>query len=198
MRSCKLVPDAVDVATVTVTAEVTLPSGFCAVSVYVVVCVGTTRTEVPGTTPTPLSIEVELALVATHERSELWPYDIDDGFAVNDVIDGADCATIAEHVLVATVDEASVAWMLIEYVPGVYETVCDVVVAPLPHKSATGATPPTGDAVHVMLDAAGVPAHVTDKAVVSALATPKESKTLAATAEALIVRRFIWLILYTT
>ena len=125
--------------------------------------VGETETDVPTTKPIPETL-VELGFETFHASSELWPLVIADGVAVNDVIVGEGCATVAEHVVVATVEDASVPCSVIEYVPGATFTTCDVDVLPFPHKSATGATPPVEDAVHVMFVADGVPAHETASA----------------------------------
>ena len=84
---------------------------------------------------------------------------MDDGAATNEVIVGAGCATVAAQVVVATVDDASIACSVIEYVPGETVTICEVDVLPFPQRKATGATPPAEDAVHVMLVAAGAPTH---------------------------------------
>ncbi len=62
--------------------------------------------------PIPLSMLVELALVTLHKRLELCPAVIVDGLATNETIVGAGTAMVAEHVLVATVEEASVPWIL--------------------------------------------------------------------------------------
>lgn len=81
-----------------------------------------------------------------------------DGFAINEEIVGGNCATVAVHVVVATVDDASATWSVIEYVPGRRAIVCEVDVPPLPQRNAIGATPPVEDAVHVMLVVEGAPA----------------------------------------
>jgi len=102
-----------------------VPPGFIAVSVYVVFTVGDTVTDVRPTRPIPLSSEVELALLTFHESVALWPAVMVVGVAVKELMIGAasGCATVAEHVLVATDDEASVACMFIEKVPGVFDVV---------------------------------------------------------------------------
>lgn len=82
--------------------------------------------------------------------------------------------TVALHVVVATVEDASVACRVIEYVPGDTAIVCDDVVAPLPQRNATGSTPPAEDAFHVIALADGKPAHV---AVSADAASAKENKT---------------------
>ena len=88
MRSFKVEP--VDVAvTTTVACAVVVPPGLTAESVYIVVAVGDTVTDVPETVPTPLLILVELAFVTFHAKSALCPAVIDVGVAVNDVIVGA-------------------------------------------------------------------------------------------------------------
>ena len=116
---------------------------------------------------------VELALVTFHAKRALCPAVIDDGVAVNELIVGAACATVAEQVVVATVEDASVPCSVIEWNPGVVAIVCTVEVLPFPHKNATGATPPVDVAVHVMLVADGAPLHVT--ASVSAYANPTDT-----------------------
>ena len=95
--------------TVTVTFLVVVPLGLTAESVYVVVTDGVTVTEVLAITPIPLLRLVELALLTLHESIELWPDVMTDGVAISVAIVGADCATLAEQVVVATVDDASVA-----------------------------------------------------------------------------------------
>ena len=65
---------------------------------------------------------VELALLTTHESTELPPARMLEGVAVKDVIDGckAGVSIVAEQVLDATcgVVEASVPSMVIVWVPG--------------------------------------------------------------------------------
>ena len=73
-----------------------------------------------------------------------------------------------------------------------YETVCTVEVLPLPHKIATGETPPAVVAVQVMLEAAGTPAQETDNEV-EALAIPKDSAKARAIAEMPILRILIYM-----
>ena len=67
--------------------------------------------------------------------------------------------TVALHVVVATVEDASVACNVIEYVPGDTASVCDDDVAPFPQRSATGSTPPAELDVHVIFVAVGEPLH---------------------------------------
>ena len=173
-------PEPVDVAvTATVAFAVVVPPGFTAESVYTVVAVGDTVTDVPTTVPTPLLTLVELAFETTHERTALCPVVIDAGSAVNDVIVGAAWLTVALQVVVATVDDASVACRVIEYVPGDTASVCDDVVAPLPQRNVTGLRPPAELAVQVMFVAVGAPAH---EAVNADAAPANENRTSIATA----------------
>ena len=125
-------------------------------------------TDVPETVPTPLLMLVELAFDTFHERTELWPAMIDVGVAINEGIVGAGHATVALQVVVATVEDASVACRVIEYVPGDTASVCIAVVEPFPQRNATGFTPPDELALHVMFVAVGDPLHV----AVSAEAAP--------------------------
>lgn len=100
----------VDVAfTVTVAFAVVEPPGLVAERVYVVETDGVTVIEELDTRPMPLSILVELAFPTTHESVALCPAVIEEGAAVKDVMVGAACATVAEQVEVATVEDASVA-----------------------------------------------------------------------------------------
>ena len=62
-------------------------------------------------------------------------------------------------------------------------------VLPLPHKKATGFTPPTADAVHTTLPTAGVPIQETVSA--PALATPTPSAQNDPIIEASAIRNFI-------
>jgi hypothetical protein len=64
--------------------------------------------------------------------------------------------------------------MVIEYVPGVYPTVCADEVLPLPQRNAIGVIPPADEAVHVMFELVGTPAHEAVNAD-AALTNPKES-----------------------
>ena len=74
--------------------------------------------DVLETAPTPLLTLVELAFVTIHARTELCPVAIADGVAVKDVIVGSvDATIVALHELVATVEEASVASIVIVCVP---------------------------------------------------------------------------------
>ena len=57
--------------TVTVADAVVVPLGFVAERRYVVVTLGVTLFVLPVTTPTPLSMLVELALLTVHESTEL-------------------------------------------------------------------------------------------------------------------------------
>ena len=71
---------------------------------------GETVTEALVVAPMPLSIDVELAFDTANESTVLCPVVIDAGVAVNDVMVGETTATtVAEHVDVAIVDDASVA-----------------------------------------------------------------------------------------
>ena len=146
---------------------------------------GDTVVEVPVTAPTPLLMLVELAFATTHAKVELCPDVMDEGVAVNDGIVGTPGKTVAEHVVVATVDDASVACSVIEYVPSETESVCVVDVTPLPHRNAIGSTPPEEDTVHVMLAAVGDPLH---DAVNADAAPAKENarSMLAATADRIV------------
>jgi len=108
----------VEVPTVTITLEVVVPSGFSAERWYVVVTTGDTVTDVLDTAPIPLSRLVELALLTDHERMELPPIAIEDGVAINEAICGrSGAAMVAEHELVATDEEASVASMVMVCMP---------------------------------------------------------------------------------
>jgi hypothetical protein len=75
--------------TVTVVCAVTEPCALVAGSVYVVVCVGETVIELPVTVPTPLSIEIVVALLVDHERAELCPAVMVLGEAVKEEMVGA-------------------------------------------------------------------------------------------------------------
>jgi hypothetical protein len=74
-----------------------------------VVTDGVTAIDVAFTTPIPLLSDVELAFATTHESTVVCPGVIEDADATNELIVGAGCGTVAEHVVVATVDDASVA-----------------------------------------------------------------------------------------
>jgi len=63
-------------------------------------------------------------------------------------------------------------------------------VAPLPHKKATGDTPPEELAVQVMLDAEATPLHDTDNA--SACAIPANAKMPVISADAAAIRNFMF------
>jgi hypothetical protein len=65
----------------------------------------------PETDPTPL-IESVVAPVTFHERSELCPIVMLDGVAANDEMVGA-ASTVVLQVEVATVEDASVTWMVV-------------------------------------------------------------------------------------
>ena len=75
---------------------------------------------------------------------------------------------MALHVVVATVEDASVVCNVIEYVPGETFIVCVVEVLPLPHRKPNGTTPSDAEAFHAIAVADGVPVHE----VVSADAEP--------------------------
>ena len=142
-------------------------------------------TEVPVTEPTPLLMLVELAFETTNPSNALCPRVMEEGVAVNEETVGAACGTVAEHVVVAIVDEASVACSVIVYIPpGAAATVCTVEVEPLPQRYATGSTPAVDAAVQVMLDEDGTPPHD----VVSADAIPANEKTSTVSTPAAIVR----------
>ena len=98
--------------TTTVAAAVVVPTPLVAESVYVVVVRGETVSELPLTVPVPLTL-VAIAFETTHERMDDCPAVSVVGVAVNDPIVGALCGTVAEQVDVATVDDASVAWMVV-------------------------------------------------------------------------------------
>jgi len=83
-------------------------------------------------------------------------------------------ATEAEQVEVATEDDASVALIVIEYVPGATAMVCAEDVLPLLQRNAIGATPPVADAVHTIFEAEETPTHEVVKAP-AALTSPKDS-----------------------
>ena len=61
----------------------------------------------------------------------------------------------------------------------------------MPHRSATGATPPVVDAVHVIDVAAGTPAHEIDKASALAIAGASASRGIAARSDAEMIRNCI-------
>lgn len=88
--------------------------------------------------PTPLLMLVELAFATTHESIAFCPAVIDTGEAVNDEIVGAPCGseTVAEHDVVILTEDASVTLSVIEWVPGPYAAVCELEVAPFPHRYA--------------------------------------------------------------
>lgn len=79
---------------------------------------GLTVIDVLAVAPIPLSSEVELAFATFHESTVLWPVVIVAGVAVNKLIAGRGCATVEEQLVVATVDDASVAVSPNVYVPG--------------------------------------------------------------------------------
>ena len=146
---------------------------------------GDTVVEVPVTVPTPLLMLVELAFATTHAKVELCPDVMDEGVAVNDGIVGTPGKTVVEHVVVATVDDASVACSVIEYTPGETESVCVVDVEPFPHRNAIGITPPDEDADHVMFITVGEPPQL----AVNADAAPAKENArsmLAATADRIV------------
>ena len=84
----------------TVAVFVTVPPGPVAVSVYVVVEAGLTLA-VPdaGLLPTPLSIEIDVALVLDQASVEDWPALIDVGDAEKVAV-GAGCVTVTKAVFV--------------------------------------------------------------------------------------------------
>ena len=79
---------------------------------------GDTVTEVLDTVPTPLSILTELVLPTVQDKIELCPLCVVVGLATNETMVGRVPKTIAEQVVVATVDDASVAPSVVLYVPG--------------------------------------------------------------------------------
>jgi hypothetical protein len=86
--------------TVTLAVFVIVPPGPLAVSVYVVVVVGLTLA-VPdtGLLPTPLSIEIVVALVEDQVSVDDWPALIDVGDAEKVAV-GAGCVTVTVAVFV--------------------------------------------------------------------------------------------------
>lgn len=91
-------------------------------------------------------------------------------------------AIVAEHVLVATDDDASVAWTFILYAPDTYESVSGFVDVPVLQRSATGATPPDVVAVHVIVEVAEAPEHETDNVLAPAVPAEKRNTTASAAA----------------
>jgi hypothetical protein len=104
-------------------------------------------------------------------------------------VEGPGATTVAVQVEVATVDDASVAWINIEWVPGETRAVRVGVVLPFPHKNATGATPFVEEAVHVILVVEGAPTHETENE--AALATLEESRNATLAIEAMTLLDFI-------
>lgn len=147
---------------------------------------GETVVEVPITVPIPLLMLVELAFATTHASVELCPDIMDEGAAVNEVIVGASCVTVAEHVVVATVEDASVACSVIEYTPGETESVCVVDVEPFPHRNAMGITPSAEDADQVMFVAVGEPLQLAVNADASTAKENARSTPAAATADRIV------------
>lgn len=98
-----------------------------------------------------------------------------DGVVV--AVDVGAAATVALHVVVATLEDASVTWSVIVCVPATAATVSGDVVAPVPQSNATGATPSAEAPVQVMLADAGTPV----QEAVSADAEPANAKSAAAT-----------------
>lgn len=92
----------------TVVVATTEPLGLVAVSVYTVVTVGDTVVAVPVRLLSP-DIEVVLALFTLQDSTELAPDTMLAGFATKELMLGAGHATVALQVLVAMVEEASVA-----------------------------------------------------------------------------------------
>jgi hypothetical protein len=98
--------------------------------------------------------------------------------------------TIAEHVDVATVEDASVAWIRAVYVPFVpYVTFIEVLVLPATlespdHSNAYGELPPVGAVVHVTTLLDTLPAHVTARADVSACTAIMETAVITIAAAA--------------
>lgn len=84
---------------------------------------------------------------------------------------------VVEQVVVATEEDASVTWSIIEYVPGFSVIVCVVEVAPLLHKNVTGDVPPVEEAVHVIMVDVELPAHEADN--VEAIATIGKAATIS-------------------
>ena len=80
--------------TVTVVVAVTVPPSPVAVKMYVVVTEGVTTVEVPVTTPTPWSMETEVALLTLQESVEELPLPIVAGLAPKLAITGAGARTV--------------------------------------------------------------------------------------------------------
>jgi hypothetical protein len=158
----------------TVVVAVVIPVLFIAESVYVVVTRGATTTDELATAPIPLSTDVELAFVVAHVSVALCPAVIVAGVAVKILIVASGARTVAEQVVVAIVDDASVAVKPIVTVPGRYALVCTVEVLPLLHRNATGAIPPVDVAVHVTFEAETIPVHEVAR-VALAVATPNDN-----------------------
>jgi hypothetical protein len=85
--------------------------------VYIVVTVGETVVAVPVKAASPL-IAVELAPVTFQESVELWPAVMDAGEAMNEAMTGLGHATLALQVVVAIVEDASVACRDMDWRPG--------------------------------------------------------------------------------
>ena len=73
---------------VTVAVAVVEPDAFVAVSVYVVVCTGVTRTEVPLTVPIPGAMLSEVAPLTDQFRVALCPAEMLEGDAAKLTITG--------------------------------------------------------------------------------------------------------------
>jgi hypothetical protein len=107
--------------TLTITAAVTEPAAFVAVSVYVVVANGVTDLlESPVTGPTPLSIVSDVSPETVHASVAEAPWMMPEGEAVNDEMTGLDnggAVTLTKAELVALGSAVLVAttW----YSPGV-------------------------------------------------------------------------------
>ncbi len=70
--------------------------------------------------------------------------------------------------------------MLIEYVPGLAERVCEVEVLPLPQRNPTGATPPVEAALQVTLETKGTPEQETESALALAIDDDASKRDAAA------------------
>lgn len=133
---------------------------------------------------------VELAFPTFQLKVALDPATMLDGVALNELIVGIGQATVVAQVEVATVEEASVAWMVIEYAPGASLIVIGEVVAPEPQRSEIGAMPPVVEADHVMAVADETPAHETVNASAFAI-TGANARAPILRTDASVVRIFI-------
>jgi hypothetical protein len=77
-------------------------------------------------------------------------------------------------------------------VPGVYASVCEEVVAPLPQSNVYGAIPPPATASHVMEELPGVPVQETDKGESAyAIVLPRPKKLMSSVSAVALKRIFI-------